>query len=306
MGVAMGVRSLKVTTLADNLVLRPGLHGQWGLSYLLELVDERGEERRVVFDTGAAVEPLLHNVEELEVELGEVDAVVLSHGHADHTAATVEVVEASGGCPVYAHPHCFLPRFYEDKTGKRTRGGVPEGQGIAEIEAAGGRVVLAEGPVEVVPGLWTTGEVPRVSPFEEVSPPTQGGRRIVVVEGEEVDDQILCDQALWTEVVGVGPFVVTGCAHSGVVNTGLRAMELGGFKRLHGFIGGTHLVGRSDEYLAQTIEALQRFHLSLLSPCHCTGFKAMAKLYHAFPEEFVVNFCGRTIEAGKEPRNRLI
>jgi len=302
----MTVESLRITTLADNLVLRAGLHGQWGLSYLLELVDEKGDQRKVVFDTGNDREPLLHNIRELEVELGDVDAVVLSHGHGDHTVATVEVVEAAGGCPVYAHPHCFLPRFYEDRRGRRTRGGVPEGQGIEEIEAAGGKVVLGEEPREVVPGLWTTGQVPRVSGFEEVSPPTDGGRRIIVVDGEEQDDQILCDQALWTEVEGVGPWLITGCAHSGPVNTGLRAMELGGFTHLYGLIGGTHLVGRSDAYINRTIEELRRFRLSFLSPCHCTGFKAMAKLYQAFPETFVVNFCGRVFKAGTEPRRRLV
>jgi 7,8-dihydropterin-6-yl-methyl-4-(beta-D-ribofuranosyl)aminobenzene 5'-phosphate synthase len=302
----MGVRSLKITTLADNLVLRAGLHGQWGLSYLLEIVDEEGSSRKVVFDTGNDREPLLHNIKELEVNLGDVDAVVLSHGHGDHTVATVEVVEAAGGCPVYAHPHCFLPRYYIDRHGKRTRGGVPEGQGVEDIEAAGGELFISDQAQEVVPGLWTTGQVPRVSGFEEISPPTDGGRRIVVVDGEEVDDEILCDQALWTDVEGIGPWLITGCAHSGPVNTALHVMELGGFTGIHGLIGGTHLVGRDDAYIYKTIEELRRFGLRFLSPCHCTGFKAMAMLYNAFPDSFVVNYCGRVFEAGKEPSRRLV
>ncbi len=170
----MTVGSLKITTLADNLVQLAGLRGQWGLSLLLELVDARGGERRVVFDTGNEREPLLHNIKELKVELGDLDCVVISHGHGDHTAATVDIVRSAGGVRVYAHPHTFFPRLYEDRRGKRVRGGVPEGQGLAEIEAAGGEVVLSEGPVEVVPGLWTTGQIPRVTPFETVSPPTRG------------------------------------------------------------------------------------------------------------------------------------
>jgi 7,8-dihydropterin-6-yl-methyl-4-(beta-D-ribofuranosyl)aminobenzene 5'-phosphate synthase len=302
----MGVKTLKITTLADNLVLRAGLHGQWGLSYLLEIVDRRGDRRKVVFDTGNDREPLLHNIKELKIDLGGLDAVVLSHGHGDHTVATVEVVEAAGGCPVYAHPHCFLPRYYMDKHGKRTRGGVPEGQGVEDIEAVGGELVISDEAMEVVPGLWTTGQVPRVTGFEEVSPPTDGGRRIVVVDGEEMDDEILCDQALWTDVEGVGPWVITGCAHSGPVNTALNVKELGGFTGLHGLIGGTHLVGRDDAYILKTIEELRRFGLSFLSPCHCTGFKAMAMLYNAFPDTFVVNYCGRVFEAGKEPRRRVV
>ena len=198
------ISELRVTTIADNLVLKPGLWGQWGLSYLLEFKDAKHKQRRILFDTANDKEPFLYNIKQLELDLTGIDAIVLSHGHSDHTVATVEAVEMAGGCPVYAHPHCFQPRFYENKDGKRTRGGVPEGQGIAEIEAVGGKVVLSANPVEVVPGFWVTGQVPRVNDFEGVSPPMGGGRRIVVVDGEEVDDLILCDQSLWMEVEGEG------------------------------------------------------------------------------------------------------
>ena len=300
------LKSLKVTTLAENLVQAGGL-GQWGLSLLLELVDARGDPRRVVLDTGANKEALLHNIKLLELDLAGIDGIVISHGHGDHTAATVELVEASGGVKVYCHPHTFLPRFYEDKNGKRRPGGPPEGEGLAEIEAAGGEVVTSPGPVEVVPGLWTTGQVERVTPFERISPPTAGsGRRIIVVDGEEVDDQILDDQSLWADVEGVGPWVMTGCAHAGPVNTLLQVRRLGGFEGIRGLIGGTHLVGRSDEYLDQTIAELKRFGLGMISPCHCTGFKATTLLWRAFPEEFVLNFSLRVIEAGKRPKDPLV
>jgi 7,8-dihydropterin-6-yl-methyl-4-(beta-D-ribofuranosyl)aminobenzene 5'-phosphate synthase len=300
------IRSLKVTTLAENLVQAGGL-GQWGLSFLLELEDDGGRDRKVVFDTSANREAFLHNVRLLKVDLGDVDCVVISHGHGDHTAATVEVVKATGGVKVYGHPHTFLHRFYEDREGRRRPGGPPEGEGLAEIEAAGGEAVLSADPVEVVPGLWTTGQVERVTPFERISPPTGvGGRRIIVVDGEELDDQILDDQSLWTEVDGVGPWVITGCAHAGPVNTLLQARRLGGFEGIRGLVGGTHLVGRSEEYLVQTITELKRFGLGLISPCHCTGFKATARLWQAFPKEFVLNFCLRVIEAGKMPRDRIV
>jgi 7,8-dihydropterin-6-yl-methyl-4-(beta-D-ribofuranosyl)aminobenzene 5'-phosphate synthase len=299
------IRSLKITTLAENLVQRGGL-GQWGLSFLLELMDVRGDERKVIFDTSAQKEAFLHNVKLLELDLSDVDCVVISHGHGDHTAATVEVVEAAGGIPVYGHPHTFLPRFYQDRDGRRHEGGPPEGEGVAEIEAAGGKVVLSSEPVEVVPGLWTTGQVERLTPFEKVSPPTGGVRRVIVVDGEEVDDIILDDQSLWTDVGGVGPFVITGCAHSGPINILLQVRRLGEFERIYGLVGGTHLVRRSEEYLEQTVKELRKFGLGLISPCHCTAFKATAMLWKAFPEEFVLNYCLRVIEAGKEPEPRVI
>jgi 7,8-dihydropterin-6-yl-methyl-4-(beta-D-ribofuranosyl)aminobenzene 5'-phosphate synthase len=299
------IRDLKITTLVDNLTLTKCL-GQWGLSFLLELVDAQGSNRKVVFDTGLHKESLLHNTEQMKVDLSDVDCIVISHGHGDHTAATVEIVEASGGVGVYAHPYAFLPRFHEDKTGRRRQHGVPKGEGLEEIEKAGGKIFLNAQPTEIVPGVWTTGQIDRVTPFERAVPFSEGERSIIVVEGKEMDDHILDDQALWMDVKEAGPFVITGCAHAGPVNTLLQVRRLGCFKKIHGLVGGTHLVGRSEEYLQQTIKELRQFGLTLISPCHCTGFKATTRLWQAFPEAFILNFSGRVIETKTEPGRRVI
>ncbi|MBE0633234.1 MBL fold metallo-hydrolase, partial [Candidatus Bathyarchaeota archaeon] len=168
------IKSLKITTIADNLVLQAGLWGQWGLSYLLELTDAKGDDRKILFDTANDLDPFLYNIEKLELNLTDLDAIVLSHGHSDHTVATVEALEMTSGCRVYAHPHCFMPRYYQSKSGKKTNEGVPEGQGVPEIEAAGGELILSDAPVEVVPGLWTTGQIPRVTDFEHIPKPREG------------------------------------------------------------------------------------------------------------------------------------
>ena len=299
------IRDLKITTLVENLVMTRCL-GQWGLSFLLEFVDAEGDSRKIVFDTGIHKKSLLYNVKELKVDLSDVDCLVISHGHADHTATTVEITAAAGGLKVYAHPHTFQPRFIEDKTGKRRRHGVPEDEGIEAIERMGGEVTLNSEPTEIVPGVWTTGQIQRITSFERPLPPSKDERRIISVDGEEVDDQILDDQALWMDVKEVGPFVITGCAHAGLLNTLQQVQRLGHFDKICGFAGGTHLVGRSEGYLRQTIDGLEKFELNLVSPCHCTGFKAAARLWQAFPDAFLLNFSGRVIEAEKEPNNRVI
>lgn len=98
-------------------------------------------------------------------------------------------------------------------------------------------MILSAEPIEVLPGCWTTGEIPRVS-FEDVSPPIGGGRRVIVVDGVEMDDRILDDQALFLDLEGVGPILVTGCAHAGIVNTLIQARKLWCFERIHSLIGG--------------------------------------------------------------------
>lgn len=298
------VRDLKITTLAENTASE--VLGQWGLSFLLELVDARGNNRKVIFDTGLHKQALLYNIRKLQVDLSSVDCVVLSHGHLDHTATTAELVKAAGGVKVYAHPRTFLPRFHQRKTGKRRQIGVPKGERQEEIEKAGGNILLSAEPAEVVPGVWTTGQIERVTSFERVFPLSEGEKLIIVVNGEEIADEILDDQALWVNVEGAGPLVITGCAHSGPVNTLIHVQRIGHFKNIYGLVGGTHLVGRSEDYLQQTIKELKQFGLSLISPCHCTGFKATVRLWQTFPQAFVMNFSGRIIEAGKKPEQRVI
>lgn len=304
------IRALKITTLAENsaggISLITTCLGQWGLSFLLEIVDARGDDRKIVFDTGMNKQALLHNVKKLKVDLSDVECVVLSHGHLDHTSATVETVKAGRNMKIYAHPHTFLPRFLEEKTGRRHRVGVQKGQGRKEIERAGGGILLSTEPTEIAPGVWTTGQIKRVTPFEVPFPRSEGESLTVVVDGEKTDDQVLDDLALWMQVDKVGPFVITGCAHAGLVNTLLHVQKVGHFKQIHGFVGGTHLVRRSEEYLQRTIEELRQFGLRLISPCHCTGFKAKTKLWQAFPQAFVLNFSERVIGAGKEPELRIL
>jgi 7,8-dihydropterin-6-yl-methyl-4-(beta-D-ribofuranosyl)aminobenzene 5'-phosphate synthase len=296
------LKSLKITTLADNFAGSNCL-AQWGFSCLLNLVDTNGEKRKVLFDTGAVPEALLVNVRLLKVDLAGVDCLILSHGHHDHTGAIVESVRAAGGMNVYAHPHVFLPRVFINARGKRRVIGVPKKQNRERIEAAGGKIVFSREPVEVVPGLWTTGEIPRKS-FENPLPLRKGERLLVRMGGREVEDKILDDQGLFTVVDGVGCFVVAGCCHAGLINTLNHIKKLVGVDDMYGFVGGTHLVDRSDEYVEKTISGLTG--LKLISPCHCTGFKAEARLWKAFPEQFVLNYSGRVIEAGKKPKPRVI
>ena len=121
-----------------------------------------------------------------------------------------------------------------------------------------------------------------------------------------MDDQILDDQAIWMNVMGIGSFVITGCAHAGPINTLLQIQRMGVFKNIFGIVGGLHLIERSENYLHQTIKGLKKFGLNMISPRHCTGFNAMASLWRAFPKAFILNFSGRVIEVKKEPKRRVI
>jgi len=298
------IQDLKITTLADKLALTECL-GQWGLSFLLELEDVRGCRRKIIFDTGMHRASLLYNMKQLKVNLCDLDCVVISHGHNDHTSSTVEIAKATGGLKVYAHPHAFLPRFRKNRAGNQREDGVPKGERLEDLERVGAEVILNTQPTEILPGVWITGQIQRLSSFECAFALSRDERFTIIVDGQEIDDQILDDQALWTDIQEVGPFVITGCAHAGILNTLLQVQRLGKFKRIHGLIGGTHLIKRSEQYIKQTVEGLGQFGLELISPCHCTGFKAAVKLWRTYGSAFVQNFSGRVIEAKKRSEVRV-
>lgn len=117
--------------------------------------------------------------------------------------------------------------------------------------------------------------------------------------------EITLPRARWGLVENYGPFTVTGCAHTGIVNTLLQVQQLSGSDRLYGFTGGTYLIQKTDEYLNQTVESLKGFGMKVISACHCTEFKAKSMLWQRFPEEYVLNYCGRVIEVGKTPEHKL-
>ena len=298
------IKSLKFTTLAENLVMAGGL-GQWGFSLLLEVEDARGRARKIMLDTATIPKGLFYNIEYMELNISDLDCLVLSHNHFDHTSANTQIVEAAGGVKVYAHPGVFDPHVFKNAKGKTREIGVPDGQGIAELEAAGGEVILSGSPVEVVPGLWTTGEVPRKT-IETPMDLRKGAQILTEIDGEWRPDRLTDDQSLFMGLEGYGAVVASGCAHAGIVNILNHVKDLGSFNDIACFVGGTHLSGRSDEYLESIVTELGGFSFKLFSPCHCTGFKAMTRLWKAFPEAFVLNYCCRVIDPIDPPDNKVL
>lgn len=272
---------MRLVTLAENSAgLRRGVLAEHGFSAYLELGDSR-----VIFDAGQTT-TAVSNARALGIDLEGVP-IALSHGHYDHTGGLASLLEKTGPVPVYAHPDVFVSR-YTRRGGVLRQIGIPFRRG--DLEAAGARFQLSRRAEEIFPGLWLTGEVPRIAGFEGRSEDL-----VVVSEGGEiVVDPILDDQAL-IAVLERGIFVLLGCAHSGMISTLLHAQRVAGVERILGVAGGTHLGFGGGDKLPRTIEALRSLDLEVLAPSHCTGFAAASALAAAFPDRFVENSVGTEI-----------
>ncbi|MCJ7648468.1 MAG: MBL fold metallo-hydrolase [Candidatus Lokiarchaeota archaeon] len=291
------IKNLNIYTIVENMVGGKGW-GSWGLSFFLEIEDANGNNKNVLFDAGGDKEVFMHNIKAFNIDLSNIDAIFLSHGHWDHSSAILEVVKASGGVKLFTHPEVFSHRFHVNIEGGKRENGIQKEINVARIEDLGGEINFNSKPVEIIPGLWTTGEVERISGFETAISLGENDKLVKIIDGKEIEDNIMDDQSLWAEIEGIGPIILTGCAHAGLINIIEKIKKLSNFQKFYGLIGGTHLVGRSDDYIKKTIQGLKSHEFKLLSPCHCTGFKATCVLYNNFQKEFHLNYCGRKFDIG--------
>jgi 7,8-dihydropterin-6-yl-methyl-4-(beta-D-ribofuranosyl)aminobenzene 5'-phosphate synthase len=257
-----------------------------GLSCLVTA--HRGSLRHsVLFDTGPEDYAFERNTTRLGADLGQVQSIVLSHGHWDHAGAMLLALNAirarNGGrdVPFYAHPGMFRSRAMRSPDGSlRLMDDVP---GIDDLTAHGARVICtAEPQILLAEMFFVSGEVPRVTPFERGMPgqvrKTQDGK------GWEADELVMDERWLGVHVAGKGLVVFSACSHAGIVNVLKHARQSFPGVPLHAIVGGLHLSGANEQIIPQTVEALKEFELATIAAGHCTGWRALAALGRTFGE----------------------
>lgn len=267
-----------LTVLVENTVpgKSDGLIAEHGFALLLD----RGD-RRILFDTGAGA-ALIHNASRLGVDLRQVDAVVLSHGHKDHTGGLVAALSAIGKCvPVYAHPGIFADRFGKRANGKMQYAGLPFKR--EALEGIGADFDLSPEFREIGPGTYVTGEVPRRNAYETGDP------NLFVPRGDRLEPDPFQDDLSMVIKGSDGLTLILGCCHSGLINTMTHVRDRLPGTAIHTVIGGTHLGFAPPEQLRQTIATLRECNVRRLGLSHCTGLQAGARLAADFGE--AVAFC---------------
>jgi 7,8-dihydropterin-6-yl-methyl-4-(beta-D-ribofuranosyl)aminobenzene 5'-phosphate synthase len=271
------MKYVEILTLVENTVNGPNLLAEHGLSYLIKINNEK-----FLFDTGQGY-VLLNNVRNLNVNFNEINAVILSHGHYDHVGGLEEVLKKVGNMDVYTHPDVFIPK-YSIRNDKKRSTGMPKS--IEEYQKLGAVFHFNRNKIELNDYLILTGEIPRNNDFETVSKSFY-----IKKDGNLLHDNVIDDQALVIKTQK-GLVVVLGCAHSGVVNTLEYISEITGEDSIYAVLGGTHLNSADDKRINETISILKKFNVKHIAVSHCTGFKAAAKLYSVFGENFSQNNVG--------------
>jgi 7,8-dihydropterin-6-yl-methyl-4-(beta-D-ribofuranosyl)aminobenzene 5'-phosphate synthase len=268
------------------------LRAEHGFSCLVTLV-KSGRAIRVLLDAGLTPNGLVENMHRLDLSPHDIDIIVLSHGHWDHTTGMHGLVGELGraNLPVLIHPEFW----------SRRRVALPGREAVElpstsrqALRGAGFEIAEQRQPSFILDGsLLVTGEVDRTTDFEQGFPFHEAYRQ----ERWQPDPLILDDQALVANVRGRGLVVLTGCGHSGIVNILRYARKLTGEERLHAVVGGFHLSGPLfEKVIAPTCQALEEFSIDHLVPSHCTGWRATHAIAARFPEAFIQNSVGTRFE----------
>jgi 7,8-dihydropterin-6-yl-methyl-4-(beta-D-ribofuranosyl)aminobenzene 5'-phosphate synthase len=248
---------VSITVLIDNSS-SGHFRSEHGLSLWIHY-----QNKRILFDTGQS-NAILQNAKALKIDLDNTDAIVLSHGHYDHTGGLSGVLSIASKAKLYLHPAATQSKFSQKASGAKSIG-----MSNSEKEAIQGRnMIWTVTPAQLSFGISVTGQIPRMNDYEDA------GGAFFVDEKCEKPDELLDDQALFMEA-RKGLIVVLGCAHSGVVNILDYISKLTGCSKIYALIGGMHLLNASHLRIENTINTFKKYDVEKIIPLHCTGQRAM-------------------------------
>lgn len=291
------VKALKITILstmvADN---GPGGSrlGEWGFSALVE-----ADGHRILFDTGASHDVVLRNAATMQIDLSTVPDVVLSHSHWDHVTGflplrdSVKEKNPSALARTHVAEGSFMPRHL-------ARTGVSFNPLLVirpDYEREGGVFVVHPRAVELFPGVWLTGPVPRKHDEKNWA---VGAVQLTTPRGS-VDDHLPEDMSLVCDT-DAGLVVLTGCGHAGAINIIEHARNTVRPARVNALIGGLHLFNATEETLTWTAERLKEVGVDHFLGGHCTGLETVYRYRRDLGLDrarVVVAAVGSSFELGK-------
>jgi len=310
---------LKGTELPGLVVRRTGfpeapqgrtLESEWGLALYLESRKDK-ESRRYLLDFGFTPDVYANNLELMKIDVAQVDALIISHGHFDHIGGLMGFLDGyrarmHKALPLYTGGEDdFCSRFNRNADGSLSNYGTPLDR--RKLKALDVDTVLSEVPIIMQGHAFTTGAVPRTS-IEHVLPNTlvEYGVRDGLgcstnaymnhhftpeeLAGNPVPDQHWHEHATCFKLGDRGLVVVSSCGHAGIINTLRRAQEVSGTDKIYALVGGFHLAPAPDDYLAKVMAELKTFDLEHVMPMHCSGQNFIDLAKREMPEKLIL--CG--------------
>ena len=266
------IKDFKITILST--MLSDSHIGEWGFSAMIEVDGER-----ILFDAGSRENTVLQNAKELNINLDNIDNIYLSHNHKDHTGGLITLKKEYPNS--FKNAHVGEGIFYSRPNSEGDDNYILSNKNT--LENLGIKFISHKNPTQLIPGLWTTGQVPRK--YDEKN--WSGVSKMIDSKGNIVEDIIPEDQSLFFDTEN-GIVLISGCGHAGLANTLDYVQKIIPGRPIYKIIGGFHLLKLNNDKLEWTAKKMREAGVNYFVGAHCTGLNSTYSIR---------NFLGLTSES---------
>lgn len=261
------IKNVKITILSTMLA-QQGM-GEWGFSALVE-----ADSIKILFDAGSHERTVLENCKEMKIDLSKVPYLVLSHSHWDHTIGWMPLRKETSISNKDALSITHVAQGIFDT--RITRTGEEDNsrkKDSASYIQSGGKIIMHKEFEEIFPGIYVTGQVARTYPEKNYDQTVKKKD----AAGNIVQDNLPEDMSLIIRT-DKGLLLLSGCGHSGIINTITQTRN--NLQQLPVFaaIGGFHLFQNTDEQIKWTADQLKQAGIQYFMGAHCTGIEPVFQI----------------------------
>lgn len=257
---------IEITSLMDDVdSINISLVSQHGLSIFIEY-----DGRSILFDTGQS-DQTWKNAEKLNIDLHDLSAIILSHGHFDHTMGLRSLAQEYTKTDLYVGNDFFEPK-YERSAASLTYLGPCISPGY--LESQGFRLFEINKDLEIIPGVFI------VKNFTQKHPLVISENSVREHNGKIIQDDFHEELVLVLKAKE-GLVVLVGCSHPGIKNI-VETIKTRFSEPIHAIFGGAHLFESNKQYVRETINFLAIAGISILGLSHCSGELPLHDNIHSF------------------------
>ena len=254
---------MKITVLTENTKLKSSdLTAEHGISLFIEK-----DAFKILFDTGGSQKSAIKNASKLGIDLRKVDAVIISHGHNDHTGGLLKFFQINDKAPVYLKKEA-LGSYYS----KRPEGEKYIGMDSKVVKKYAERLYFIDKTLEITKNMFIVPNIHKEFPI-----PSSNRVLFKKINGKLVMDDF--KHELFMVIENNDDLIVsTGCGHSGIKNIINTAKKVFPDKKVATVIGGFHFQAGARTFEVAKKEEIEEMAQWLKSEVmgqiytgHCTG-----------------------------------